>query len=507
MDERMKVQRKYTSYLSIAFVFVGLMILYGLGESITIVFMMGPSLIFLVVYQLFLGKVPDVMFQSVHYYHKKKQSIPFRHLLFASTVYCVAASLVGMGILAIIANTWLLQYQDYYAQSYLQIYILVLPVLALVQLLRGILQVKFDEQIVTISYVVQAVFSVLIMALSFEAWKSYGEQIGILLLDDKLPWFYASFSMVTGIIVGAILTIVANCIMIGLYKIRNIKSSSKGEGFHQNIGRTALILAKRMIHTSINDCFKYMLAIIVFYMGLRDVTSGNMLVGHLFGMMIPFVGILIMASKIIFQKSESRMLYFLQKRLKKEFVLEVESSLLFSTLIAFFMTAMVTALSAAISGLWGLGADDAVKNLFLSCSVYVFFYCLISNIEKILKLRHAINGILVASMIALVPIILLQVIWGESWELNGIHTGILTGIYGGTNILVLIFILKINVPILWDRLKSKMLMMFVGGAVLVLLSWLIGTALFTAIGAIASMITLLILLAASLFGLIYAFKI
>ena len=204
----MDLKSKRVVGISQVILYGAILVLYTRIGGMGMICVAGSMELFLVITYLFLGGIPDAMEYMVRVQEKRDQYGLALAVRKAGIFYGVLATVLTE-VALFLANRLLVEPSSLiYVDKLLELLMLTVPFIALLQVLRGLLQVDLDRVVVGISKMIFTVCMVIGMLVSYFILDDYGTKVAALMQSIRKWHFYVVLGLVPGVFLGALGSIV-----------------------------------------------------------------------------------------------------------------------------------------------------------------------------------------------------------------------------------------------------------------------------------------------------------
>lgn len=376
-----------------------MLVLYTRIGGMGMIYVAGSLEVFFVIAYLFLGGIPGAMDYMIRLRRKKDMLKDASKVWKAGILYGVFATIITeVGIILVnkflIAETELL-----YVDKLLNLFMMVVPFLALMQVVRGIMQAEFDSAMTGLSKLVFVVCMIIGTTGSGMVLGEYGAKVANLMQSVQLEHFYIVLGMIPGMIAGA-LGATLFLIVMGLLHKTEITVFQKQVGpAKENVIGLSFELFKCQIADVIVPCAKRLPIIVLLWLSLGEISAENYLYGNLYGAILPVFYIAWTLSDLGLISYKKRLFIAYRKKAHEQFYRDLKAVLcyvlLHSAAICFFMIAMHKSYLA----IWDLQTSISFMELATLSSIIGFLGLPSMVLEDVLKYRN-MQGQVVFSVIA-----------------------------------------------------------------------------------------------------------
>ena len=387
--------------------FMAMLVLYTRIGGMGMIYVAGSLELFFVITYLFLGGIPDTMDYMIRLRRKKDMLKDASRVWKAGVLYGIVATVFAeLGIWFIneffIAKTDLL-----YVDKLLELFMLSVPFLALMQVIRGIMQAELDRVTVSISRLVFVVCMVIGTVVSSLILGEYGAKAANLMQSVRLEHFYVVIGLIPGVIMGAFGASIFLVVM-GLLHRRKVTIFDKQSGAaRESILKLCLELFKDELPEVVVPCAKRIPVIMLLWLSLGEIASENYLFGNFYGAILPVFGVAWTLSDLGLTNYKKRLYIAYRKKAHEQFYRDLKTVLCYAVLHSMAICAFMFALHKSYLAIWDLQTFTSFMKLAMVSSIIGLLGLPCIVLEDVLKYRGMQSQVVlsqvagvIASMIA-----------------------------------------------------------------------------------------------------------
>lgn len=377
----------------------GMLVLYtGIG-GMGMIYVAGSMEVFLLITGLFLGGIPDAMEYMIRIRRRREQYKDAANVWKAGVAYGVLATILAEAALVLINNCIVIRTDLLYVDKLLSLLMITVPFLAVLQVIRGVLQAEFDRLIIGISRLVFVVCMVIGTVSSAVILGDYGEKVARLVQSVRLKHFYVLLGLVPGILLGA-LGAIAFLLIMGILHKRDITILDKQPGVAgEGIFKLTVQLFAGQLTESVGDCLKHVPVLVLLWLSLEEIAGENYLFGNFYGAILPVFGLVWILCDLGLVTYKRRLFVAYRKKQTEQYYRDLKTVLCYVILHSVAIMAFAFALHKSYLAIWSLQTFTSFMNLAALSAVLGFLGLPCMVFLDILKYR-GLRGQAVAAMTA-----------------------------------------------------------------------------------------------------------
>ncbi len=332
--------------------FAAMLILYTRIGSLGMICVAASMELFFVITYGLLGGVPDAMEQMVVVREKKGQPGAALRVRKAGILYTVLAAVAAEGLLALAVNFVSEQTELVYVDKLLELLMIAVPFIAVLQLLRGLLQVDLDRVVVGISRLVFVIFMIIGLFGSYMILNGYGNKVAALMSGIRKWHFYVVLGLVPGVILGAVGSIIFLAV-IGFMRKEQIKLLHQEQGrSSENIFKLCGRLFVSQLSQGAVSFLTHIPVILLLWLSVGEIAKENYLFGNFYGAVLPLFGLVWSLSDLGLVTYKKRLYVAYRKRLDNQFYKDFKAVLCYVALHSMAILVLTLALHKSYLAIW-----------------------------------------------------------------------------------------------------------------------------------------------------------
>lgn len=359
----MDLKSKRVVGISQVILFSAMLVLYTRIGGMGMICVAGSMELFLIITYLFLGGIPDAMEYMVCVREKRDQYGAALTVRKAGILYGVLATVLAEGAL-FFANRLLVEPSSLtYVDKLLELLMLTVPFIAVLQVLRGLLQVDLDRVIVGISKLIFVVCMVIGMLGSYFILDDYGTKVAALMQSIRKWHFYVVLGLVPGVFLGALGSI-AFLVMIGFLRREQIKLlRSRQENGKESILKLCGKLFVTQLSQGAVTWLKHVPVLVLLWLSMGEIAGENYLFGNFYGAVLPLFGLAWSLSDLGLVTYKKRLYVAYRKKLGNQYYKNLKAVLCYVLLHSVAIFAFTLALHKSYLAIWSLQTFVAFMQL------------------------------------------------------------------------------------------------------------------------------------------------
>lgn len=283
--------------------------------------------------------------------------------------YCIVSTILIEGCLLLIYHLWVIPSEIMFVGTFLKFYMFLVPLYAILQWAKGVLQAVLEPQISAITDLVFWIATVLGAFLSYLISGNYGLKVADLMQSVKLEHFYVILCLLPGFVLGHIVAFlflfwvghrykkeVLTCIRQASFSKKNLVSlclSTFKEQFLDNL----ILIAQRMP------------VWILLCLSIKEIKTDNYLFGHLYGAILPLYGLVWHIFSIALINYKKRLFILTRKRLFDQYQHELNVVLSYVLVYSIYFMVCIFALHKSYLAIWSLQTSTSFMGLMKASSL------------------------------------------------------------------------------------------------------------------------------------------
>ena len=365
----MDLKSKRLVGISQVIIFAAMLILYTRIGGMGMICVAGSMELFLVITYLFFGGIPDAMEYMIRVREKRDQRGAALMVRKAGILYGVLATVLAE-ITLVLVNKLLVEPSSLiYVDKMLELLMAAVPLLAVLQVLRGVLQVDLDRVVTGISRLVFVICMVIGMAVSYFILDDYGTKVAALMQSIRKWHFYVVLGLVPGVILGALGSI-AFLVMIGVLRREQIKLlHEQQERSSESILKLCGKLFVTQLTRGVTMWLKHVPLLVLLCLSMGEIAGENYLFGNFYGAVLPLFGLLWSLSDLGLVTYKKRLYAAYRRKLGNQYYKDLKAVLCYVLLHSVAIFAFTLALHKSYLAIWSLQTFVAFMKLAAASAV------------------------------------------------------------------------------------------------------------------------------------------
>lgn len=365
----MDLKSKRVVGISQIVIFAAMLVLYTRIGGMGMICVAGSMELFLVITYLFLGGIPDAMEYMVRVREKREQSGAALLVRKAGIFYGIAATVLTEGALVLVNKLFVEPSSFIYVDKLLELLMLAVPFIAVLQVMRGVLQVDLDRVVTGISRLVFVVCMVIGMTGSYFILGDYGTKVAALMQSIGKWHFYVVLGLVPGVLLGTLGSIVFLG-MIGFMRREQIKLlHSRQEKSHESILKLCGKLFVTQLSKGATTWLKHVPVLVLLWLSMGEIAGENYMFGNFYGAVLPLFGLLWSVSDLGLVTYKKRLYGAYRRKLGNQYYKDLKAVLCYVLLHSVAIFAFTLALHKSYLAIWSLQTFVAFMRLMAASAV------------------------------------------------------------------------------------------------------------------------------------------
>lgn len=375
---------------------VGTLVLYTKIGGMGMICAAGSMEVFLLVTELFFAGLGDAMEQMTRNLERKGQK-QAKRVQKASILYGVFAALAAEGILLCINRLWLENSGLTYVDKMLELLMFAVPLVAILQVMRGMIQMELDRTVIGISKLIFSVCMFIGTWISYFVLNAYGTKVAALMQSIKKWHFYVVVGLVPGVLLGTVGSILFLAVILWMRRDQiSLFSEKKQSG-------PVLLLSLRLFPAQLSfgmvTWMKHLLMVVLLGCSITEITAENYLFGHFYGAVLPLHRLLASLLDTGLTSYKKRLYTAYRRRMTNVYYKDLKAVLCYIMLHGVLICVLTLALHKSYLAVWSLQTSDAFMELMTASAWIGLLYAPSVVLLELLKYRGLSGQRLLASSI------------------------------------------------------------------------------------------------------------
>ena len=471
----------------------GMLVLYTEIGGMGMIYVAGSMEVFLLITGLFLGGIPDAMEYMIRIRRRREQYKDAANVWKAGVVYGILATILAEVALVLVNNFIVLRTDLLYVDKLLTLLMITVPFLAVLQVIRGVLQAEFDRLIIGISRLVFAVCMLIGTVSSALILGDYGEKVARLVQSVSLKHFYVLLGLVPGILLGA-LGAIAFLFIMGIMHKRDVAILDKQPGAAaEGIFKLTVQLFTGQFTETLGDCLKHIPVLALLWLSLEEIAGENYLFGNFYGAILPVFGLAWILCDLGLVTYKRRLFAAYRKKQTEQYYKDLKTMLGYVLLHSIAIMAFAFAVHKSYLAIWSQQTFTNFMNLAALSAILGFFGLPCMELLDILKYRGLRGQAVAASTAGTVVSVITALIGFKALGVGSILYVLSIGFGMAVTMLVAAFLLSRVVGINYVSVLIRTGCCIVITLIIAIILFGVQTMIFTAFGGLATLILCLLL--------------
>ena len=410
----MDLKSKRIVGISQSLLFAAMLVLYTRIGGMGMICVAGSMELFLLITYLFMGGIPDAM-EAMAQARQKRGQLDGAYIVQKSGIfYGVFATIMAEAALYAVNIFFVDQSGLTYVDKMLELLMLAVPFVAVMQVLRGILQVDLDRMVIGISKFVFVVCMITGVLVSYFILADYGAKVAALMQSVRKWHFYVVLGLVPGVILGAIGSIIF-LLVITLMRKEQISLFDRPIGKKTEfVWSVSGKLFFAQIANGMIDWLKHIPLLAVLGLSLGEIAGENYLFGNFYGAVLPLFGLVWSLLDLVLVSYKKRLYTAYRKRMEKQYYKDLKTVLSYVLLSSVLVFVLTLALHKSYLAIWSLQNFVAFMKLMAASAVIglLGFPCVV--LMDALKYRNLHNERSIAALAGTLAGVLAAVICAKT---------------------------------------------------------------------------------------------
>lgn len=394
----MDLKSKRIVGISQSIIFASILVLYTRIGGMGMICVAGSMELFLVITYIFMGGIPDAMESMVQARQKRGQLDGAHTVEKAGILYGVVSAIMTEAALLAVNRLLVDQSGLNYVDKMLELLMLSVPFIAILQVLRGIIQVDLDRMVIGISRFVFVICMVIGVLVSYFILADYGTKVAALMQSVRKWHFYVVLGLVPGVMLGAIGSIVF-LLVIAFMRREQISLWDRPVGMQkESVWSVCRKLFVSQLTKGMVDWLKRIPLLAALWLSLGEIAGENYLFGNFYGAVLPVLGLVWSLFDFVLVSYKKRLYAAYRKKMEKQYYKDLKSVLCYVLLGSVLTFVLTLALHKSFLAIWSQQTFVAFMKLMASSSVIglLGLPCLV--LMDVLKYRNLHTERMVAAL-------------------------------------------------------------------------------------------------------------
>ena len=370
-----------------------MLVLYTRIGGMGMVYVAGSLELFFLVTYLFLGGVPDAMDYMIRSRRKKDMWKDACNVWKAGALYAVFAIVFSeLGLLMVnkclIAKTDLL-----YVDKLLDLFMIAVPFLAVMQVIRGVMQAELGKVTDSISRLVFVICMVVGTVISGLILSGYGGKAANLMQSVSLEHFYIVIGLIPGLITGSLGASIFLIVMGVSHRAEITVFDIQPGTARESILGLSLELFKEELPGIVVPCVKRVPVIVLLWLSLGEISKENYLFGNLYGAILPLFGMAWTLSDLGLVNYKNNLYIAYRKKAYEQFYRDFKTVLCYVALHSVMICVFMLMLHKSYLAIWDLQTFTSFMKLAAASSIIGLLGLPTMVLEDVLKCRNMHNRV------------------------------------------------------------------------------------------------------------------
>lgn len=407
----MDLKSKRVVGISQMILYLGTLVLYTKIGGMGMICAAGSMEVFLLVTNLFFAGIGDAMEQMTRSL-ERKGTLQAKRVQQAGILYGVLATAAAEGILLLCNRLWLENSGLTYVDKMLELLMFVVPLVAILQVLRGIVQMELDRTVIGISKLIFSVCMVIGMWISYLVLNEYGTKVAALMQSIRKWHFYVVVGLVPGVLFGTVGSILFLAAIIWMRRDQiSLFQAKKQQG---SVFLLSMRLFPSQLSLGVVTWMQHLLLVVLLGCSIAEITTENYLFGHFYGAVLPLYRFLASLLDTGLTPYKKRLYTAYRRRMTNVYYKDLKAVLCYVMLHGVLICVLTLALHKSYLAVWSLQTSDAFMELMTASAFIGLVHAPSVVLLEILKYRGLPGQRTMISAIASVGGILAAVICAKT---------------------------------------------------------------------------------------------
>lgn len=463
--------------------YLGTLVLYTKIGGMGMVCAAGSMEVFLLVTNLFFAGLGDAMEQMTRTLERKGKQQEKR-VQQAGVIYGVLATIAAEGMLLLLNRLWLENSGISYVDKMLELLMFTVPLIAILQVLRGIVQMELDRTVIGISKLIFSVCMVIGTGISYFVLNEYGTKVAALMQSIRKWHFYVVVGLVPGVLLGTIGSILFLAVIIWMRKDQiSLFQAKKQNG---SLPVLSMKLFPAQLSFGAVTWIQHLLLVVLLGCSITEIAAENYLFGHFYGAVLPLYRFLASFLDTGLTSYKKRLYTAYRRRMTNVYYKDLKAVLCYVMLHGGLICALTLALHKSYLAIWSLQTSDAFMELMTASALIGCVYAPSIVLLEILKYRGLSGQRTMVSVIAAIGSVLTAVICAKTTGAGTMMYVLSIAMYCLLICLFSAIILSVMVGINYLSVLTRCMTAILATICIGIVVYLIQKALFTALGGIVT---------------------
>lgn len=395
---------------------LAMLVLYTRIGGLGMIYVAGTIELFYIIVTLFLGGVPDAVEYMTRIRRKRQQFKEVAKVQKAAVLYSILGVLVSEVAIVFVNKFLVVPGGLKYINQMLYLLMMTVPLLALLQIIRGLMQAELDRRLIGLSELIFVGFMIVGTVCAVLWMGDYGAKAARLMQSVMLEHFYVILGVVPGIITGA-LAAIGFLVIVGFLYRDQLHIFERKEGASQE---SFLMLLWQLFTAQfaevIMPCMRRLPILILLWLSLGKISAENYLFGNFYGAILPVLYLVWMVYDLGLFNYKKRLFLLYRKKQSEQYYRDLKAVLCYVLIHSVTIAGFLLALHKSYLAIWGQQTYVA----FMELAAYSMFIGLLGLpcivLIDILKYRNmqaqAIFSVFIGTVLSIACAVIGHQYWG-----------------------------------------------------------------------------------------------
>lgn len=473
--------------------FIAMLVLYTKIGGMGMIYVAGSLELFFLITYLFLGGVPDTMDYMIRLRRKKDMYKDASNMWKTGVLYGVLSTILVEVVLKLVNEFVIAKTNLLYVDKLLDFFMLIVPFIAVMQVIRGIMQAELDRETVSASRLVFVVCMVIGTVISYLTLGEYGAKAANLMQSVRIEHFYVVIGLIPGVFIGAVGASAFLIVMGFAHRTKVTIFERQSGAAKENIWGQCFELFRDELPEVVIPCVKRVPILVLLWLSLGEITAENYLFGNFYGAVLPLLGFAFSFSDLGLVNYKKRLFIAYRKKAHEQFYMDLKSVLCYVALHSMTIATFIFALHKSYLAIWDLQTSIVFMQLVSASSILGLLGLPNLVLEDVLKYRGMQSQAVVAVVLGAIAGGIVGIVCAKYIGVGVVMYIMCIGVQYLLTILFMAWSLSASVGINYLSVILRTGKGLIATVIIALLLYVVQKILFTPLGGLATLIICIIL--------------
>ncbi len=332
--------------------FIAMLVLYTRIGGLGMIYVAGSVELFYVIVSLFMGGIPDAMEYMIRIRRKREQYKDAGKVQKAGIIYGILGVIASEAVLIAVNELVVIPSGLKYVYQLLYLFMLVVPFLAVLQVIRGLLQAELERTLTGLSQLIFVGFMIAGSVVCVLLMGDYGAKAANLMQSVMLEHFYVVLGLIPGVIIGTLAAIIFLTVVGFIYREQLHIFERQSGVSKESLLRLMWQLFTSQFAESIIPCLKRLPILVLLWLSLEEVSKENYLFGNFYGAILPVLYLAWTVYDLGLFRYKKRLFLNYRKKQSEQYYRDLKAVLSYVAIHSVAIAGFVLALHKSYLAIW-----------------------------------------------------------------------------------------------------------------------------------------------------------